>query len=68
MKIVSSRKLSSSDNELATVVRSSGRLASTRQIYQQLLQIFDGINSTADFPVAVLATTEQDDCARAMVG
>ena len=42
-----------------------GRLASTRQIYQQLQQIVDETNSPADIPCAVLTTTERDDSARA---
>ena len=43
-----------------------GRLAFIRQIYQQLQQIADETNSPAVIPVAVMTTTERDDCARAM--
>ena len=43
-----------------------GRLASTRQIHQQLQQIVNETNSPADIPVAVLTTTERDDCAKSM--
>ncbi|XP_062498820.1 carnitine O-palmitoyltransferase 2, mitochondrial-like isoform X2 [Corticium candelabrum] len=50
----------------ADVIDKDGRLASTSQIYQQLQQIVDETNSLADIPVAVLTTTERDDCARAM--
>ena len=43
-----------------------GRLASTRQIHQQLKNIVDETNSPADIPVAILTTTERDDCAKSM--
>ncbi|XP_062523668.1 carnitine O-palmitoyltransferase 2, mitochondrial-like [Corticium candelabrum] len=50
----------------ADVIDKDGRLAFIRQIYQQLQQIADETNSPAVIPVAVMTTTERDDCARAM--